>query len=114
MEASPKRLHLKRFVPASTCQELEFIHKSCGVAGYRPFVLSTTLLHLVATNCSALIVPFIPIREKVKELVEECYGCEYELFVEFTGLISWIKGAKIGWHCDNGRAYLRQRHFTVQ
>eukprot|EP00250_Pteridium_aquilinum_P035789 c9937_g1_i1 orf=141-1202(+) len=113
MEGSPKRLHLKSLIPTSVCKELEFIHKSCGVAGYRPFVLSTTLLHLIATNSSPLIMPFIPIREKVRELVEEFYGCEYELFVEFTGLISWTKCAKIGWHSDNGRPYLKQRHFTA-
>lgn len=113
MVSDKKRLHLENFLPASLCKELEFIHKSCGVAGYRPFVLSTTLLHLIATNCSPLIMPFIPVREKVKELVEEYYGCEYELFVEFTGLISWTKGAKIGWHSDNDRPYLKQRHFTA-
>ena len=25
--------------------------------------------------------------EKLKEKVEEFFGCEYELFIEFTGLI---------------------------
>lgn len=25
--------------------------------------------------------------ERLKEKLEECFGCEYELFIEFTGLI---------------------------
>eukprot|EP00249_Psilotum_nudum_P013060 c24129_g1_i1 orf=153-641(+) len=107
------RLLLHNFLPSNVCKELEFIHKSCGVVGYRPHVFSTTLSHLIATNCSGLIVPFLPIRDKVKELVEEHFGCEYELFVEFTGVVSWTRGAKIGWHSDNNRPYLKQRHFTV-
>lgn len=68
-------------------QELEFIHKSSSTVGYRPNVFSTTLSHLIATNCPQLIVPLVPIREKLKEKVEEFFGCEYELCIEFTGLI---------------------------
>lgn len=49
----------------------------------------------------------------MKELIEEHYECDYELFVEFTGLISWTTGAKIGWHSDSDRPYLKQRHFTA-
>ncbi|KAJ4710153.1 2-oxoglutarate (2OG) and Fe(II)-dependent oxygenase superfamily protein [Melia azedarach] len=94
-------------------QELEFIHKSCSTVGYRPNVFSTTLSHLVATNSSHFIIPFVPIRERLKEKVEEFFGCEYELVVEFTGLISWTKGASIGWHSDDNRHYLKQRDFTA-
>ncbi|KZV33401.1 hypothetical protein F511_39410 [Dorcoceras hygrometricum] len=47
-------------------------------------------------------MPFVPIRERSKGQVEEHFGCEYELFVEFTGLISWCKGASIGWHRESG------------
>lgn len=43
-------------------KELQFIHKSCSTVGYRPNVFSTTLSHLIATNSSHLIMPFIPIR----------------------------------------------------
>ncbi|KAK1314090.1 hypothetical protein QJS10_CPA06g02313 [Acorus calamus] len=66
---------------------MEFIHKSCGTVGYRPHVFSTTLAHLVATNSPHLLLPFLPLRERLRETVEEFFGCEYELFVEFTGLI---------------------------
>ncbi|XP_010534179.1 PREDICTED: uncharacterized protein LOC104809799 [Tarenaya hassleriana] len=93
--------------------ELEFIHKSCSTVGYRPNVFSTTLSHLIATNSAHLIVPFVSIRERLKEKVEEAFGCEFELFIEFTGLVSWCRGANIGWHSDDNRPYLKQRHFTA-
>lgn len=42
-------------------------------------------------SCLALIglvfLCWLPISERVKEAVEEFFGCEFELFVEFTGLI---------------------------
>nr|GME07660.1 prolyl 3-hydroxylase 1 isoform X1 [Ipomoea batatas] len=107
------RLILRNFLSLQLCKELEFIHKSCCTVGYRPNVFSTTLFHLIATNCAHLIMPLIPIRERLKEEVEEYFGCEYELFVEFTGLISWCKGSSIGWHSDNNRPYLKQRDFAA-
>ncbi|XP_073279902.1 uncharacterized protein [Primulina huaijiensis] len=106
------RLILRNFLSLHLCKELEFIHKSCCTVGYRPNVFSTTLSHLIATNSPHLIMPFVPIREKLKEKVEEFFGCEYELFVEFTGLISWCKGSSIGWHSDDNRDYLKQRDFA--
>ncbi|KAJ9563687.1 hypothetical protein OSB04_008847 [Centaurea solstitialis] len=75
--------------------------------------------------------------EKLEEKVEEFFGCEYELFIEFTGLIrfvgsvldlhiqhsgfgskyhqsdSWSKGASIGWHSDDNRPYLKQRDYAA-
>ncbi|CAM6093377.1 unnamed protein product [Calypogeia fissa] len=111
--STPRRFVLPKFLSAQECKELEYIHKSCGVFGYRPFVLSTTLSHLVATNCAQLIIPFLSVRERIKEAVESYFGREYELFVEFTGLISWTKGANIGWHSDDNRSYLRQRHYSA-
>ncbi|KAL3830702.1 hypothetical protein ACJIZ3_019504 [Penstemon smallii] len=108
------RLILHNFLSPNIRKELEFIHKSCCSVGYRPNVLSTTLAHLIATNSAHLIMPFIPIREMLKEKVEEHFGCEYELFVEFTGLISWCKGAMIGWHSDDNRDYLKQRDFAIE
>ncbi|KAL0402752.1 UNVERIFIED_CONTAM: hypothetical protein Sradi_1916000 [Sesamum radiatum] len=78
-----------------------------------PNVFSTTLPHLIATNSAHLIMPLVPIRERLKEKVEDHFGCEYELFVEFTGLISWCKGASIGWHSDDNRDYLKQRDFAA-
>ncbi|KAF6144572.1 hypothetical protein GIB67_006064 [Kingdonia uniflora] len=107
------RLILHDFLPLSTCKELEFIHKSCSTVGYRPKVFSTTLSHLIATNSAHLIIPFVSIRERLRDKAEEFFGCEYELFVEFTGLISWSKGASIGWHSDDNRSYLKQRHFAA-
>ncbi|KAE8648112.1 prolyl 3-hydroxylase 1 [Cucumis sativus] len=108
-----RRLILENFLSREECRELEFIHKSCSTVGYRPNVFSTTLLHLVATNSAHLIIPFVPIREKLKEKAEEFFGCHYELFVEFTGLISWTRGASIGWHSDDNRPYLKQREFSA-
>ncbi|KAL7181070.1 hypothetical protein ACSBR1_040018 [Camellia fascicularis] len=107
------RLIIHDFLSLDLCKELGFIHKSCGTVGYRPNVFSTTLSHLIATNCAHLIMPFVPIRERLKEKVEEFFGCEFELFVEFTGLISWSRGASIGWHSDDNRPYLKQRDFAA-
>ncbi|XP_072971678.1 uncharacterized protein [Typha angustifolia] len=111
--ADHPRILLHRFLSLELCKELEFVHRSCCSVGYRPSVFSTTLSHLIATNCAHLILPFLPIRERIKEKVEELFGCEFELFVEFTGLISWCRGACIGWHHDDNRPYLKQRDFAV-
>jgi hypothetical protein len=54
----------------------------------------------------------VELTERLKEKIEETFGCEYELFIEFTGLISWCKGASIGWHSDDNRSYLKQRDFA--
>ncbi|CAA7058236.1 unnamed protein product [Microthlaspi erraticum] len=107
------RLILHNFLSPEECKELEFIHKSCSTIGYRPNVFSTTLSHLIATNSPHLIIPFVSIRERLKEKMEEAFGCEYELFIEFTGLISWCRGASIGWHSDDNRSYLKQRNFAA-
>ncbi|KAL8137639.1 hypothetical protein V2J09_003640 [Rumex salicifolius] len=108
----PRRI-IRGFLPLDVCKELEFIHKSNCTVGYRPNVFSTTLSHLIATNSSHLIMPFVALRERIKEEVEQAFGCEFELFVEFTGLISWTKGASIGWHSDDNRPYLKQRDFAA-
>ncbi|KAJ8565295.1 hypothetical protein K7X08_007871 [Anisodus acutangulus] len=107
------RLILHNFLSLDLCKELEFIQKSCCTVGYRPNVFSTTLSHLIATNCAHFIMPIIPIRERLREKAEEYFGCQYELFVEFTGLISWCRGASIGWHSDDNRPYLKQRDFAA-
>ncbi|KAG6481863.1 uncharacterized protein LOC122015347 isoform X1 [Zingiber officinale] len=109
---NPRRL-LHGFFSFELCKELEFIHRSSGTVGYRPSVFSTTLPHLAATNCGHFILPFLPLRDRLKDAVEETFGCEFELFVEFTGLISWCKGASIGWHSDDNKPYLRQRDFAA-
>ncbi|KAF8081456.1 hypothetical protein N665_0885s0003 [Sinapis alba] len=107
------RLILHNFISPEECKELEFIHKSCSTVGYRPNVFSTTLSHLIATNSPHLLIPFVSIRERLKEKMEETFGCEFELFIEFTGLISWCRGASIGWHSDDNRQYLKQRDFSA-
>lgn len=112
-EMEHPRLILHNFLSLDLCKELEFIHKSCCTVGYRPNVFSTTLSHLIATNCSHLIMPLVPIRERLREKVEEYFGCDFELVIEFTGLISWTKGAGIGWHSDDNRSYLKQRDFAA-
>ncbi|KAK7319158.1 hypothetical protein RJT34_03876 [Clitoria ternatea] len=112
-EPQHPRFFIPSFLSLQECKELEFIHKSSSTVGYRPNVFSTTLSHLIATNSSHLIIPFIPIRERLKDKLEEFFKCEFELFIEFTGLISWSSGASIGWHSDDNRPYLKQRHFSV-
>ncbi|QCD83655.1 uncharacterized protein LOC114178277 isoform X1 [Vigna unguiculata] len=112
-EPQHSRLFIPNFLSLNECRELEFIHKSSSTVGYRPNVFSTTLSHLIATNSSHFVIPFIPIRERLKDRLEEFFKCEYELFIEFTGLISWSKGASIGWHSDDNRPYLKQRHFSA-
>ncbi|XLR15332.1 hypothetical protein S83_043270, partial [Arachis hypogaea] len=67
--------------------ELEFIHKSRSTVGYRQNVFSTTLSHLIATNSYHFLIPFIPIRERLKDKLEEFFNCQYKRFVEFTALI---------------------------
>jgi hypothetical protein len=47
--------------------------------------------------------------DRVLELVEATFGCECELFVEFTGLLSWQPGSSIEWHHDANRDYLEVR-----
>ncbi|KAK8951075.1 hypothetical protein KSP39_PZI003105 [Platanthera zijinensis] len=113
MAVDHPRLLLHRFLSPDLCKELEFIHRSCGTVGYRPNVFSTTLSLLAATNCAHLIIPFVAIRERLREKVEDFFGCEFDLFIEFTGLISWCKGASIGWHSDDNRSYLKQRDFAA-
>ncbi|XP_061373840.1 uncharacterized protein LOC133316142 isoform X2 [Gastrolobium bilobum] len=107
------RFIIPNLLSLDECKELEFIHKSSSTVGYRPNVFSTTLSHLIATNSSHFILPFVPIRERLKDKLEEFFKCEYELFIEFTGLISWSRGASIGWHSDDNRPYLKQRHFSA-
>ncbi|KAM0882365.1 hypothetical protein ACQ4PT_032333 [Festuca glaucescens] len=108
----PVRLLIPGFLSSETCKELEFVHRSCGTAGYRPSVVSTSLPHLAATGCGHLLLPFVPIRERLRDAVESFFSCHFDLFVEFTGLVSWCKGASIGWHSDDNKPYLRQRAFT--
>ncbi|KAL6596302.1 hypothetical protein ACP70R_047666 [Stipagrostis hirtigluma subsp. patula] len=107
------RALLRVFLSPETCKELEFVHRSCGAVGYRPSVLSTSLPHLAATGCGHLLLPFVPVRERLRDAVESFFSCQFDLFIEFTGLISWCKGASIGWHSDDNKPYLRQRAFTA-
>ena len=81
------RLILHNFLSDDQCKELEFIHKSNSTVGYRPNVFSTTLSHLIATNSPHLLLPFVPIRETLKDKVEDFFDCQFDLFIEFTGLI---------------------------
>lgn len=32
---------------------------------------------------------------------------------QFSSYISWSRGSSIGWHSDDNRPYLKQRHFAV-
>ncbi|CAI5490738.1 unnamed protein product [Closterium sp. Naga37s-1] len=93
--------------------ELAFIHASSSTVGYRPHVRSTTLAHLIATNGAPLMLPILPIRDRIRDKVEEAFGMQLGLLVEFTGIISWLPGATIGWHADDNRPYLKQRKFAA-
>ncbi|CAI5980986.1 unnamed protein product [Closterium sp. NIES-65] len=93
--------------------ELAFIHASSSTVGYRPHVRSTTLAHLIATNCGPFMLPILPIRDRIRDKVEEAFGMQLGLLVEFTGIISWLPGATIGWHADDNRPYLKQRAFAA-
>lgn len=37
-----------------------------------------------------MCILWVGVVERLKEKVEEYFGCEYELFVEFTGLIRLV------------------------
>nr|CAB3501461.1 unnamed protein product [Digitaria exilis] len=52
------RVLIRIFLSRETCKELEFVHRSCAAAGYRPSVLSTSLPHLAATGCGHLLLPW--------------------------------------------------------
>ncbi|XLU27138.1 hypothetical protein S245_063204 [Arachis hypogaea] len=69
------------FLSPEECKELEFIHKSSSTIGYRPNVFSTTLSHLIATNTYHFLIPFIHIREMLKDKLKEFFNCQYELFI---------------------------------
>ncbi|WCJ33675.1 2-oxoglutarate (2OG) and Fe(II)-dependent oxygenase superfamily protein [Euphorbia peplus] len=108
-----RRLVVEKLISEEECSELKFIQRSNSTVGYRPNVFSTTLSHLIATNSPHFIIPFLSIRDRLKDKVEQFFACEFELFIEFTGLISWTRGASIGWHTDDNRPYLKQRHFAA-
>eukprot|EP00899_Mesostigma_viride_P019647 jgi/Mesvir1/27684/Mv07403-RA.1 len=96
------------------CQELCALQRCCGVVGYRPAVSSVTLLDLHLSRCHPLMVPLLRARDKVRAAVEGTpFGAACDLFVEFTGLLSWSPGSAIDWHADNNRPYLRQRHISA-
>lgn len=42
-------------------------------------------------------------RAKVHEISEEILDLTADLYVEFTGLISWHAGSGLGWHTDDNR-----------
>ncbi|KAJ4825225.1 hypothetical protein Tsubulata_022366 [Turnera subulata] len=102
-ETKPLRYLLRQFLSPEECKELEFIHKSNSTIGYRSNVFSTTLSHLIATHSPHFLLPFVPIRERLKDKVEELFGCQFQLCIEFTGLISYGKDFKGGlFHFQDG------------
>ena len=53
-------------------------------------------------------------REQLRAAAEECTGSPPgELFFEFTGLVTWHGGSRIGWHHDANRPYLAARAFSL-
>lgn len=94
------------------CGELIFIHKALCAAGYSPH-LWTTKLGDVAYAEPQLLLPLISARDRVLASAEAALGYELEFCVEFTGLVSWTKGAAIQWHHDSNRPHLKQRVATA-
>jgi hypothetical protein len=52
-------------------------------------VVSTSLPHLAATGCGHLLLPFVPVRERLRDAVESFFDCLFDVFIEFTGLIRY-------------------------
>ncbi|PRW58320.1 Oxoglutarate iron-dependent dioxygenase [Chlorella sorokiniana] len=104
----PSRAVLEGVLSLQACEELLLLARSLAVVGYREGVCSATIFEVAAALPSALI-PLVAAREAVRAAVEEALGLELGLMVEFTGLICWRPGSRIGWHHDANRPYLRQR-----
>eukprot|EP00878_Enallax_costatus_P047130 GHUV01057534.1.p1 GENE.GHUV01057534.1~~GHUV01057534.1.p1 ORF type:complete len:186 (+),score=50.88 GHUV01057534.1:180-737(+) len=102
----------EKFITLDLCAELGFIHRSIPVIGYRPNVVSTTLFDLVSEQ-PRLLPAVIHVRQLIWDHVEEYFDKPCQVFVEHTSLISWHPGASIGWHHDDNREYLSQRHFSA-
>ncbi|KAL6561702.1 hypothetical protein OROMI_017303 [Orobanche minor] len=112
--AEHPRLVLRDFLSPVTCKNRNWSSYIKAVAQLVTDPMSSQ------PHSLTLLLPTLPISsypsspsERLKEKVEEHFGCEYELFVEFTGLISWCMGASIGWHSDDNRDYLKQRDFAL-
>jgi len=103
---------LNDILTPAECQELTFIHKALAAAGYSPH-LWTTKLGDVAYSAPPLLLPLVAARDKVTAAAEAALGHSFELCTEFTGLVSWTKGAAIHWHHDSNRPHLKQRVATA-
>lgn len=74
-------------------KELKFIHK-CSIVGYRPKMSSPPLSHLIATNSSHFIIPFIPIRDHLPHFhYNFLHHIKFSSFIVFhnTHLIVYFK-----------------------
>lgn len=119
------RAVLDGVLSTAECGELVMIARAFGVVGYRTAVASATCFELASAE-PALLLPLVspcpaqrclqeskhlrqaPVqmaaREKVRSAAEEGLGLELgQLWVEFTGLISWRRGAAIDFHSDDNR-----------
>lgn len=99
-----------KLLPTDTCNELIAIGRACAVVGYRPNVSSATIFEIAATSPS-LLPALIEARGALHAAAEDAFNDP--LLIEFTGLIAWLPGADLDWHCDNDRPYLAQRSYAA-
>ncbi|KAI8465390.1 MAG: hypothetical protein J3K34DRAFT_525389 [Monoraphidium minutum] len=90
------------------CARLIWLARALAHTSYRPHVVSVTAWE-VARCDPRLLLPLAAARHAVLQAVERALGREAELFIEWSGLITWGAGSGIDWHHDNNREYLRQR-----
>jgi len=100
---------IKDFLPPDLVEELRLVATATATPGYRPRVTATTL------QCSPpwAIEAQQRARRMIQNKVEDVFDVMLETFVETTVLVSWFPGAEIERHVDNGKPYLRQRHFSA-
>jgi hypothetical protein len=97
---------------ARECEELIAIHKATACLGYRPSLYASSIESL-AMSSPFLLPPMLRARTKAWHSAEVCLGLELETMVEFTSLISWKAGSRIGWHNDACNDYLSQRLVSI-
>ncbi|ELR17383.1 oxidoreductase, putative [Acanthamoeba castellanii str. Neff] len=111
---SGRRWVVEEFISRAECRELIRVHRASGVVGYRDRFSVTTLREpLARTSDWPLLLPFVRLRDRLRDAVEERTGEHLALFVEWTGLSCWHPHSSIPPHYDSNRPYLEQRHYSV-
>jgi hypothetical protein len=58
---------------------------------------------LTGCRCPAPTALQVAARQVVLQAVEQAFGREAELYIEWSGLVAWGAGSGIDWHADNAR-----------